>query len=463
MFKFKNTTSFNAKALCGALMKKLIICVTLVGLMLSLSLPAFAAEKNGFSYSGESYNATVKYGLNMRDKNNNIISYLGAGTSVKVLGIYSKDSSRVVIEYGSKVGTVLGSGLKKSTTSNSGLKYSGSSYYATVKYGLNLRDKNNNIIRYISSGAKVYVLGIYTNDSLRAVIEYNGTIGTVLNSGLKKSTVTTGENQSTSELKYSGSSYQGKVKNYLNVRDAKDNIIGTISQNEVVNVLGTYDKDTTRVVIEYRNTKGTVLKAGLTAVSSGGNVSNSGVSYYAVTIKGVDLHDGNGKFICHIPKNSLFCVKGAYAKDKNHVSVSFYGIEGNVPKRAIKEVKDAIFVSIYRQKVTVIRNGKFIADSACVTGKEGVRSTKRNEFKVEYMQRNRTLTGTNYKGVKYAQPVEFWIRIYGKTGFHSATYRSDFGGTIYQTNGSNGCINLPYNFAKTLYNNAYVGMPVYVA
>ena len=458
---FKSITSSNAKALWSALMKKLVICAALIATVSSLSLPVFAAEKSDLSYSGESYYATVKYGVNMRDKNDNIISYLGAGTNVNVLGTYIKDSSRVVIKHGNTIGTVLGVGLKKSGVSE--LTYSGSSYKATVKYGLNFRRKDDSIISYLKSGTNVYVLGIYTKDSSRAVVEYNGTIGTVLNAGLKKYDVSTGGNQSNSELKYSGTSYYGKVKNYLNVRDKNNNIIGTITQNEVVHVLGTYNNDETRVVIEYRGSKGTVLKAGLTAVSSGGNVSNSGNSYYAVTKNGLNMRDSKGNLICQIPRNSLVYVKEVYAKDKTRIVVSFYGIEGNILKDGVKEVKDAVFVSIYRQKVTLIKNGKLIAESDCVTGMENVRNTRRGAFKVEYMQRNRTLRGTNYKGVKYAQPVEFWVRFYGNTGFHSASYRSSFGGTIYKTNGSNGCVNLPYNFAKTLYNNAYIGMPVYVA
>lgn len=443
--------------------KKFLVYLTLIAIVSTFIIPVSAAEKNGLSYSGESYYAVVKYGVNLRDKNENIISYLGANANVRVLGTYSKDSSRVVVEYGNTVGTVLGVGLKRSTPSTSEFKYSGSAYNATVKYGLNLRNKDDVIISYLKSGTDVRVLGIYANDSTRAVVEYNGVTGTVLNVGLKKSDTSTGGNQANSELAYNGNSYYGKVKHYLNVRDGKDSIIGTITQNDVVHVLGTYAKDAARVVIEYRGTKGTVLKAGLTTVSSVGNNSNSDTSYYAVTTAGLNMRDANGNQICYLPKNSLIYVKGAYAKDSSRVTMSFYGIEGNVLKSGIKEVKDAIFVSIYRQKVTLIKNGKFVEDSSCVTGKENVRNTRRGEFKVEYMQRNRTLTGTNYKGVKYKQPVEFWIRFYGKTGFHSASYRNDFGGTIYQTNGSNGCVNLPYNFAKTLYANAYVGMPVYVA
>ena len=34
-----------------------------------------------------------------------------------------------------------------------------------------------------------------------------------------------------------------------------------------------------------------------------------------------------------------------------------------------------------------------------------------------------------------------------------ATWRNSFGGTIYKTNGSHGCVNLPKNAAKTIYEN----------
>ena len=147
MFKFKNTISFNAKALCNSFIRKLIICAVLIGLVSSLSAPVFAAEKNGLSYSGESYYAVVKYGVNARDKNDNVVSYISAGVTVKVLGAYNKDSSRAVIMDGNTAVHVLRAGLERTTApasgnqSSSGLKYTGESYYATVKYGLNLRDK----------------------------------------------------------------------------------------------------------------------------------------------------------------------------------------------------------------------------------------------------------------------------------------------------------------------------------
>ena len=38
---------------------------------------------------------------------------------------------------------------------------------------------------------------------------------------------------------------------------------------------------------------------------------------------------------------------------------------------------------------------------------------------------------------------------YQGVGFHDATWRNRFGGTIYKTNGSHGCINTPFDNMKT--------------
>lgn len=43
---------------------------------------------------------------------------------------------------------------------------------------------------------------------------------------------------------------------------------------------------------------------------------------------------------------------------------------------------------------------------------------------------------------------------------HDAKWRSSFGGSIYKTGGSHGCINLPHSVAKKIYENIASGMPV---
>ncbi len=48
----------------------------------------------------------------------------------------------------------------------------------------------------------------------------------------------------------------------------------------------------------------------------------------------------------------------------------------------------------------------------------------------------------------------------GGIGLHDANWRGQFGGTIYKTNGSHGCVNLPPVKAKDLYELVYTGIPV---
>ena len=81
-----------------------------------------------------------------------------------------------------------------------------------------------------------------------------------------------------------------------------------------------------------------------------------------------------------------------------------------------------------------------------------------------------TPSGVNYvylkqtdrilRGEGYASHVDFWMPVRGNIGIHDAAWRSKYGGTIYQTNGSHGCINTPRDIMVQLYESAEVGTPV---
>ncbi|NLH91048.1 MAG: L,D-transpeptidase, partial [Atopobium sp.] len=63
----------------------------------------------------------------------------------------------------------------------------------------------------------------------------------------------------------------------------------------------------------------------------------------------------------------------------------------------------------------------------------------------------------------YTSYVDYWIPFIGNlVALHDATWRSSFGGTIYQTNGSHGCVNLPASAAASLYSLVKVGDVVVV-
>ena len=52
------------------------------------------------------------------------------------------------------------------------------------------------------------------------------------------------------------------------------------------------------------------------------------------------------------------------------------------------------------------------------------------------------------------------MQVYKGVGIHDATWRSQFGGDYYLTDGSHGCINTPYSIVEIIFNNIEVGTPV---
>ena len=83
-------------------------------------------------------------------------------------------------------------------------------------------------------------------------------------------------------------------------------------------------------------------------------------------------------------------------------------------------------------------------------------------YSLTYKQKDRVLRGAKQAdgSYEYESPVDFWMPFNGGIGFHDASWRGEFGGAIYKTNGSHGCVNLPPSKAAALYELVYKGMPV---
>lgn len=84
-------------------------------------------------------------------------------------------------------------------------------------------------------------------------------------------------------------------------------------------------------------------------------------------------------------------------------------------------------------------------------------ATPTGVYSITYKERNATL-----KGEGYSSPVNFWMPFNGGVGLHDASWRSSFGGSIYNGGGSHGCINLPYSAAQTIFGSISKGDPVIV-
>ena len=113
-------------------------------------------------------------------------------------------------------------------------------------------------------------------------------------------------------------------------------------------------------------------------------------------------------------------------------------------------------VDLSNQHVYLIVSGKLVTDSPCVTGcvKNG-HGTPDGLYSITYKESPSVLRGEDYE-----TKVNFWMPFNRGIGLHDATWRDEFGGDIYYSSGSHGCVNLPYKKAAVIYENIYAGMPV---
>lgn len=113
-------------------------------------------------------------------------------------------------------------------------------------------------------------------------------------------------------------------------------------------------------------------------------------------------------------------------------------------------------INLTAQHLYYYVNGSLLMEADFVSGNESRGwSTPGGAYPLTYKQRNATL-----KGEGYATPVSYWMPFNGGIGMHDAKWRSSFGGAIYKTGGSHGCVNLPPAAAKTIYENISAGVPV---
>ena len=115
-------------------------------------------------------------------------------------------------------------------------------------------------------------------------------------------------------------------------------------------------------------------------------------------------------------------------------------------------------VDITTQEVFHYVNGIQCCYSPIVTGHAGRHDTPIGVYFVSERIAGKYLVGDTYRTW-----VDRWMRLTNSgIGLHDASWRGTFGGDIYQSNGSHGCINLPKNYTYSLYNEITVGTPVVI-
>jgi len=115
-----------------------------------------------------------------------------------------------------------------------------------------------------------------------------------------------------------------------------------------------------------------------------------------------------------------------------------------------------IEIDITAQHMWVYIDGELLIDTDVVTGnmRRG-HDTPEMVAAVKYKARNAVLRGEGY-----ASPVKYWMPFYGNYGIHDASWRAKFGGDIYLTNGSHGCVNTPREAMQIIFEHVEKGTPV---
>lgn len=115
-------------------------------------------------------------------------------------------------------------------------------------------------------------------------------------------------------------------------------------------------------------------------------------------------------------------------------------------------------INLSAQHLFVYKDGELVVESDFVSGDVSKgHMTPTGAYGITY-----TTTDAVLRGADYATPVKYWMPFAGDVGMHDATWRKNFGGNIYKTNGSHGCINLPLSAAKTIYETVDKGYAVLV-
>lgn len=116
-------------------------------------------------------------------------------------------------------------------------------------------------------------------------------------------------------------------------------------------------------------------------------------------------------------------------------------------------------ICISQQRMWCYQDGNLLVDTPVVTGNpnKGDGTPSGGVWAIDAKKRDAILTGEGY-----TSPVDYWMPFNGDVGIHDLQQRAYFGGTIYLTNGSHGCVNTPYEQVQIIYDTVSIGTPVIV-
>ena len=129
-----------------------------------------------------------------------------------------------------------------------------------------------------------------------------------------------------------------------------------------------------------------------------------------------------------------------------------------IDRSGTDDMRTYVEVNISMQHLWFYKEHALVIEGDVVTGCVAKKTeTQTGIYPIAYKESPATLIPSNETN---GTPVTYWMPFYDGQGLHDANWRQAFGGQIYQTSGSHGCVNMPYYLAETIFNQAPTGTPV---
>lgn len=141
--------------------------------------------------------------------------------------------------------------------------------------------------------------------------------------------------------------------------------------------------------------------------------------------------------------------KESIEKEPEYIQKGIGDINDDIGNTYVEINLSGQYLYFYKDKV-LITEGDIVSGNI-INGN----STPSGVYSLKYKERNAVLVGDDYR-----TPVNFWMPFNNNIGIHDATWRGIFGGEIYITSGSHGCINAPYYLANDVFYNIEEGTPI---
>lgn len=204
-----------------------------------------------------------------------------------------------------------------------------------------------------------------------------------------------------------------------------------------------------------------------------GNLCTDEEKVFAFVDELADKYDTVGSTrLFHATRGEVISVKGGtYGNkidreaEKEYLLNAFLGKKSELhtpeyiqtaQKQGLDDIGDTyIEVDMTDQKLYYYEKGQLVIETSVVTGNTSLkRGTPCGTNYVYAKQKNRILRGADYETF-----VKYWIPVKGAIGIHDSSWRSEYGGQIYKSNGSHGCINTPLDEVAKLYDMVEIGTP----